>query len=212
MKNGGNVVWCCVTLRAGKNVLQGWSFGVTSSLAELCLGIRVEVLETKLFSLPSQLLCWELAAKPRSVVCWKGSHSLVAWICMDELIGLIPSLASDPGNTWAWAGCCYSVKQTLEHLEFCSDRVVREYGKRRVMEGAPVVSTARWARNITGFALTLLICVLGLMLNSPLKEKLESNRALNFSVLSFSPYWQKTLMDSNWTVVAYLDSSFLLGQ
>lgn len=80
------------------------------------------------------------------------------------------------------------------------------------MEGAPVVSAARWARNITGFTLTLLICVLGLMLNSPLKEKLESNRALNFSVLSFSPYWQKTLMDSNWTVVAYLDSSFLLGQ
>lgn len=59
----------------------------------------MEVLGTKLFSLPGQLLCWELAAKPPSAACWKSSHSLVAWICTDELIGLIPSLASDPVNT-----------------------------------------------------------------------------------------------------------------
>lgn len=175
MENSGNVVWCCVTERAGKNVVQGWSFGA-SSLAELCLGIKGAGFGNKApqSARSAPLLgagCWA-----PSVVCWKGSHSLVAWFCMDELIGLVPSLASDAGNTWASADCCYSVKQMLEHLEFCSDPVVREYGRRQVMEGAPVVSTAGWTRNIAGFALALLICVLGPMVHSPLEEKLERNR------------------------------------
>lgn len=44
------------------------------------------------------------------------------------------------------------------------------------MEDALVVSTAGWARSLTGFALTLLICVLGPMLNSPLKEKMKKTQ------------------------------------
>lgn len=71
--------------RHGENVLQGWSLRATSSLAELCLGIRVEVLETKFFSLPGQLLCWELAPKPPSLQSaegqsFPGSLDLYGWI------------------------------------------------------------------------------------------------------------------------------------
>lgn len=60
------------------------------------------------------------------------------------------------------------------------------------MEGARVVSTAGWARNIAGFALTLLICVLGPMLSSPLKEKLKNNRLGVFSRFKFQPLLAKT--------------------
>lgn len=66
------------------------------------------------------------------------------------------------------------------------------------MEGAPAVSTAGWARNITGFALTLLTCVLGAMLNS-LKEYLKSNR---LRVFCFKFHWQKTPNGYSWMVVA----------
>lgn len=114
----------------------------------------------------------------RAVIpCWLG---LYAWINRS-----CSSPASDAGNTRASAGCLYSGKQMLEHLEFCSDRVVRECGRRQVMEGAPVVSTAGWARNIAGFALALLICVPGPMMNSPLKEELERNRPGVFPCFKF---------------------------
>lgn len=49
----------------------------------------------------------------------------------------------------------------------------------------PVVSTAGQARYIARFTLTLLFCVLGPMLNSPLEEKLESNRLEVFSCFKF---------------------------
>lgn len=54
-----------------------------------------------------------------------------------------------------------------------------------------MVSTAGWTRNITGFALTLLICVIGAMLNSPLKSKLKSNRPVVFSCFNFQPLLAK---------------------
>lgn len=59
------------------------------------------------------------------------------------------------------------------------------------MEDALVVSTAGWARSLTGFALTLLICVLGPMLNSPLKEKMKTNRLGVFSCFKFQPLLTK---------------------
>lgn len=67
------------------------------------------------------------------------------------------------------------------------------------MEDTPVVSTAGQARNTA-----LLFGVLGPMLNSPLEEKLESNRLGVFSCFKFQP-----LLAGKKKKRVFLDSSYL---